>query len=107
MSLEEQSNSGGDLGGNSSVVISKGSVFRTTRWNVVRHAQEGDCNAAREGLERLARIYWYPLYAYGRRQGLKEEDAQDLTQAFLARLLTEHGLQSVDPAKGRFRSFLL
>lgn len=82
-------------------------MFRTTRWNIVRLAQQGDGDAAREGLERLARTYWYPLYAFARRQGLKEQDAQDLTQSFLARLLTGESLQSADPARGRFRSFLL
>jgi len=92
---------------NSSAFVSQASVFRTTRWNIVRLAQEGQGDDAREGLERLARTYWYPLYAFARRQGFKEEDAQDLTQSFLARLLTGEGLQSVDPAKGRFRSFLL
>ena len=35
------------------------------------------------------------------------EDAQDLTQGFFARLLEKHALQVVDPARGRFRSFLL
>jgi RNA polymerase sigma factor (sigma-70 family) len=91
----------------SSMSISQASVFRTTRWNIVRRAQGGQGDEARDGLERLARIYWYPLYAFARRQGCKEQDAQDLTQSFLARLLTQEGLQSVDPSKGRFRSFLL
>lgn len=88
-------------------MVSQASVFRTTRWNIVRQVQEGHGEAARDGLERLARTYWYPLYAFARRRGSGEADAQDLTQGFLARLLTGEGLQSVDPAKGRFRSFLL
>lgn len=92
---------------NSSLIASQASVFRTTRWNIVRLAQQADGQDAREGIERLARTYWYPLYAFARRQGLKAEDAQDLTQGFLARLLTGEGLQSADPARGRFRSFLL
>jgi RNA polymerase sigma factor (sigma-70 family) len=111
MAFEDQSKSGqiseAPSAACSSVSVSQASVFRTTRWNLVRRAQEGEGDVARDGLERLGRIYWYPLYAYARRQSLKEEDAKDLTQAFLARLLTEGGLQSVDPSKGRFRSFLL
>ena len=91
----------------SSVLASQASVFRTTRWNVIRSAQQAEGAAAREGLERLARTYWYPLYAFARRQGLREEDAQDLTQGFLARILTGERLQGVDPSKGKFRSFLL
>lgn len=84
-----------------------GSVFRTTRWTVVRLAQAGDPEAAREGMERLAQTYWYPLYAFARRQGLNEADAKDSTQVFLARMVTGSLLQSVDASKGRFRSFLL
>lgn len=58
-------------------------------------------------MERLAKTYWYPLYAFARRQGLAEPDAQDLTQGFLTRLVTGDLLRSVDESKGRFRSFLL
>src|SRR6185436_14960457 len=51
--------------------------------------------------------YWYPLYAFVRRQGNGPHDAQDLTQAFFERLLEKNYLEAVDRAKGRFRSFLL
>jgi hypothetical protein len=42
-----------------------------------------------------------------RRQGHNPHDAQDLTQEFFARLLEKNQLAGADPAKGRFRSFLL
>jgi len=60
-----------------------------------------------EALEGLCRAYWYPLYAFVRRQGRSPEDAQDLTQAFFAHLLRKEFLDGVGPEKGRFRSFLL
>jgi RNA polymerase sigma-70 factor (ECF subfamily) len=63
-----------------------------------------DADAA---LAALCQTYWYPLYAYVRRQGHQPDDAQDLTQAFFARLLEKHYLQTADPERGRFRSFLL
>ncbi|PYJ56548.1 MAG: RNA polymerase subunit sigma-24, partial [Verrucomicrobia bacterium] len=62
---------------------------------------------ARDALARLCRTYWYPLYAYVRRQGHSPHDAQDLTQEFFARLLAKNYLGDVDRSKGRFRSFLL
>jgi RNA polymerase sigma-70 factor (ECF subfamily) len=62
---------------------------------------------AAEALENLCGTYWYPLYAFVRRRGYSPEDAQDLTQGFLASLLSTHALGNVHPAKGRFRSFLL
>lgn len=62
---------------------------------------------AGDALEELCRTYWYPLYAYVRRQGRAPEEAQDLTQAFFAQLLARESLQTVSRDKGRFRSFLL
>ena len=58
-------------------------------------------------LEELARIYWFPLYAYVRRKGLSPQAAEDLTQDFFARLIEKHSLRHVDRSKGKFRSFLL
>lgn len=62
---------------------------------------------AQAALEKLCRAYWYPLYAYVRRQGHNPDDAQDLTQGFFARLLDKNDLANVAPEKGKFRSFLL
>jgi len=63
--------------------------------------------AARRALEQLCASYWYPLYAYVRRQGHGIEDAQDLTQSFFARLLEQKYLRLADRNRGRFRTFLL
>lgn len=60
-----------------------------------------------KALEQLCEKYWYPLYAFLRRQGRSPEDAKDLTQGFFAHLLAKDRLQNVHPAKGKFRSFLL
>lgn len=81
--------------------------FATTHWSVVLAAEHVDSALVAEALEKLCRTYWYPLYASVRRRGYGPEDAQDLTQGFLARLLAMHALRDVSPAKGRFRSFLL
>jgi len=52
-------------------------------------------------------VYWYPLYAFLRGRGHSAHDAEDLTQAFFARLLEKQVLRRADPSRGRFRSFLL
>jgi len=83
------------------------SGFPTTRWSMVLSAGEGSLPNAQAALERLCRAYWYPLYAYVRRQGRSVEEAQDLTQEFFARLLQKEYLRHTDPARGRFRTFLL
>ena len=70
-------------------------------------AGDGDTPQAMQALETLCRSYWYPLYAYVRRQGHSSHDAQDLTQEFFARLLDRKYLQLADRNQGRFRTFLL
>jgi RNA polymerase sigma-70 factor (ECF subfamily) len=81
--------------------------FNTTRWSVVLAAQRGaDATGARAALAALCGDYWYPLYAFVRRRGFAAHDAQDLTQAFFANLL-ERNPTMADPAKGKFRSYLL
>src|SRR5438552_18903334 len=82
-------------------------VFATTHWSVVLTAGEPSSQQAAEALEKLCRIYWYPLYAYVRRQGHGPHDAEDLTQGFFARLLEKNYLDQVHREKGKFRSFLL
>ncbi len=86
-----------------------GGRFVATRWTVVLKACEQHSPEVGEALETLCRIYWPPLYAFARRQGRSPHDAQDLTQAFFARLLEDEAdaLRLVAPEKGRFRSFLL
>ena len=64
-------------------------------------------SGAGEALTALCETYWYPLYAFLRSRGHPAEDAEDLTQAFFARLLEKRSLRHADPARGRFRSFLL
>jgi len=82
-------------------------AFHTTHWSVVLAATRGNDDRAREALARLCQIYWYPLYAYIRRQGYSAHDAQDLTQAFFARLLERDTLVSASRELGRFRTFIL
>src|SRR6266702_6252217 len=82
-------------------------VFATTHWSVVLAAKEGDSPSVQEALEKLCRTYWYPIYAYLRRRGCGEHDAQDFTQGFFAQLLERRSIQGVEREKGKFRSFLL
>src|SRR3989442_3158752 len=81
--------------------------FTTTHWSVVLMAGQADSPQANEALEKLCRIYWYPLYVYVRRQGNSPEDAQDLTQIFFSRLLEKNYFAKADRDRGEFRTFLL
>ncbi len=81
--------------------------FLTTRWSLVRGAGRGSSPESREALEELCRIYWYPLYAYVRRDGAAVEDARDLVQGFFSRFLAKNYFAGLDEEGGLFRSYLL
>jgi len=81
--------------------------FATTRWSVVLLAGRNDTERARAALAKLCETYWYPLYVYVRRRGSSPTDAQDLTQGFFELLLERQMLAKADPARGRFRAFIL
>jgi RNA polymerase sigma-70 factor (ECF subfamily) len=84
-----------------------GDVFATTHWTVVLAAGQRHTPQADGALEELCRTYWFPLYAYVRRRGHAKQDAEDLVQAFFARLLEKNYLANLDSEKGKFRAFLL
>lgn len=81
--------------------------FRTTRWSAIFVAAQSQAPGSQEALTTLCRDYWYPLYAFARRAGYAPPDAQDLTQGFFGSLLERRALKRADPARGKFRSFLL
>lgn len=81
--------------------------FQSTHWSVVCTAADSAAPGGREALEQLCRSYWFPLYAYVRRQGHTPEDAQDSTQEFFRRLLEKKYLRLAAQERGRFRNFLL
>jgi RNA polymerase sigma-70 factor (ECF subfamily) len=81
-------------------------AFTTTHWSVVLEAR-GESPAAQEALEDLCRTYWRPIYSFVRRQGVKPEEAKDITQGFFGLILERKDFNSVRREKGRLRSFLL
>lgn len=81
--------------------------FHTTRWSLVLTAGRDTPARAQKALAELCQTYWYALYAYVRRRGYAPQDAEDLTQAFFARLLEKHSIAQACRERGKFRSFLL
>jgi DNA-directed RNA polymerase specialized sigma24 family protein len=82
------------------------SQFPTTRWSLVARAGGSSSPEARAALESLCHAYWFPIYAFIRRQSADPETARDLAQSYFTRLIEKDLLASADPKKGRFRSFL-
>jgi RNA polymerase sigma factor (sigma-70 family) len=81
--------------------------FNTTHWSAVEAAGQRAGPQADAALQELCQVYWYPLYAYVRRNGHSSHDAQDLTQEFFSRLLAKNSLRFAARERGRFRSYLL
>jgi len=81
--------------------------FVTTPWTQVMQAGEQNAPGAREALEHLCRLYWYPLYAHVRHTVRDPHDAEDLTQEFFRLLIEKNYLGAADRQRGKFRSFLL
>ena len=81
-------------------------AFAPTPWSVILEAR-GDSTHQRAALEELCSAYWLPIYGYLRRRNHAPADAEDLTQAFFVHLLKSDFLERSDPAKGRFRGYLV
>jgi RNA polymerase sigma-70 factor (ECF subfamily) len=69
---------------------------------LVRLRDPQDADAWRLFLELYAPV----IYAFGRKRGLQDADAADLTQAVLQAVNSSVGRRDYDPAKGTFRGWL-
>ncbi len=83
-----------------------GAAFASTQWSMVLETRRDSANR-RTALEQLCRAYWLPVYGYLRRRDHAPSDAEDLTQSFFVYLLESDFLERPDPAKGRFRGYLI
>src|SRR5688572_17741960 len=74
---------------------------------MVEGARSPDPEQRRLAFERVVQAYWKPVYVYLRlRWRASAEDAEDLTQGFLARAFEKRFFDAYDPARARFRTFL-
>jgi len=81
--------------------------FPHTHWSRLA-AVKGDVSAERrEALNYLAERYWKPLFCYARRRGYEVAEAEDLVQGFFVSAFATDLFAKADPARGRFRNFLL
>jgi hypothetical protein len=85
-----------------------GRAFLTTHWSVIEATGSGDEDRDRDLIGLPLSRYWRTVYCYLQRRGYPNEQAKDLTQGFFHEVvLQRHLVEKADPAKGRFRSFLL
>jgi RNA polymerase sigma-70 factor (ECF subfamily) len=82
-------------------------AFPTTRRSVVAAVRSDDPVERARSFERLAEVYWRPVYKTLRLKWKRAPDeAEDLCQAFFAVAFEKRWFGAWDPARGRFRTFL-
>ncbi len=89
-----------------SAEVRQAQAFPATRWSLVAKVRQGGPEA-RLAQEELCALYWYPIYAFLRRQGHHHEDAEDLTQGFFVKMLADESIEAAERGKGKLRTFLL
>ncbi len=81
-------------------------AFRTTRWTQVCLASDPS-EEGRRALAELCEAYYEPVVAFLRCVLRDGDAARETAHAFFERLLEGGAIGSVDPLRGRFRSYLL
>ena len=81
--------------------------FERTHWSLVMRCDQPLATDAREALVELCLRYWYPIYAYLRRDGRSPAGAQEITRSFLQHLFRHFRDGGTALAQGRFRQYLL
>lgn len=86
--------------------MSESGIFAPTRWTLVVQAR-GAGAGARAALSELCAVYYAPVVSFLRSEGREEDAARELAHGFFARILAGAAFRGADPARGRFRSYLL
>jgi RNA polymerase sigma factor (sigma-70 family) len=83
-------------------------AFPQTHHSVVLGVKSADPGERARALDALVAAYWRPVYRHVRaRWHARNDEAEDLAQGFFAAALEKGWLTRFDPARGRFRSYLL
>lgn len=82
--------------------------FPDTRWTMIARLRSADEAQRQRAFEELCEDYWHPLYTFARSLGSGPEDAADLTQDFVLKLLQKdgHSFENVVPERGHLRTWL-
>ena len=81
--------------------------FPPTQNAAVAAVRDGDARERARGLDKLAAVYWRPVYSYLRlRWRRPHEEAADLAQEFFAEVVEKELIARFDPSRARLRTFL-
>jgi DNA-directed RNA polymerase specialized sigma24 family protein len=83
-------------------------AFPETHRSAVLAVRSRDEQERARALEAVVAAYWRPVYRHVRaRFRVPDEEAEDLAQGFFAAALEKGWLARYEPARGRFRTYLL
>ena len=83
-------------------------AFPQTRRSVVLAVRSDNPEERARALDVLVEAYWRPVFRHVRARWRRDdEDARDLAQGFFAAALEKEWLARFDPARGKFRTYLL
>jgi DNA-directed RNA polymerase specialized sigma24 family protein len=81
-------------------------LFPTTHWTLVDLLNSPDVVQAEIALDRICRAYYRPLYVCARVSGLSAHDSEDAVQDFMAHIIANDGLKTLQREKGRVRGWM-
>ena len=81
--------------------------FPSTAWTFIQSGKSLPPADYVSALNAFIARYWRPVFSFMRRAGRQLDDAADLTQEFLIRLVERDLVHKADSSRGRFRAFLL
>lgn len=83
-------------------------AFPETHRSAVLAVRSADRQQRARALETVLSAYWRPVFRHVRaRWRVSDDEAEDLAQGFFAAALEKGWLERYQPARGRFRSYLL
>jgi RNA polymerase sigma-70 factor (ECF subfamily) len=83
-------------------------LFPSTRHSLIQRIGRGGPEG-NDALRRVCEIYWPCVYEYIRRcrERFDRDDALDLTQGFFTELIARNDLATIEPGRGRLRTYLV
>jgi DNA-directed RNA polymerase specialized sigma24 family protein len=88
------------------VMTSEAAAFHTTRWTLVRRAQQM-CPEGQEALRDLCEAYYEPVVAFLCCELRDADAAREMSHSFFTFILEGGRIHAADESRGRFRSYLL
>lgn len=88
-------------------MISHSASFPKTRWTLIQKVRSGSDQERSLALQDLCKAYWFPLYAFARKGGQSQEQAEDAVQDFMCSILGSDLFSTAEQSRGHLRTLLL